>query len=124
MNNALLSASWYGLAPGTVGTESLFAVCLILAVVVALVGVVSTAQRPRVKADKHTDAEGNAKVFTLSLSGETVTLDHLGHLMIGCVQGAERMETGLRGLSTIIQNGAMLKPASLHVDPLQRGVEI
>src|SRR5881409_2608900 len=75
MNNALLSASWYGLAPGMVGTESLLAVCLILAVVVALVGVISTAQRPRVKADKHKDAEGNAKIFTLSLGGEPVTLD-------------------------------------------------
>ena len=33
------------------------------------------AQRPRVKADKHKDAEGNAKVFTLSLGEETVMLD-------------------------------------------------
>jgi len=217
MNNAFLIASWFGLAPGTVATDSLFAICLTLAVVVALVGVVSTAQRPRVKADKLNDAEGNAKVFTLSLGGETVTLDpgkpwvhvdrykwvtrglieapqsfhvltdgtveingekirlsdpegvvklefeinkhhtsvvsrksppvspttvpqthgpgllkvrfkvrldHLGHLMIGCVQGAERMETSLRGLSTLIQNGLMLKPANFHIDPLQRGVEI
>src|SRR2546426_2203996 len=217
MNSALLIASGSGLAPETVATDSFLAICLILAVVAAFVGVVSTAQRPRVKAGKHTDAEGNAKVFTLSLGEETVTLDpskpwvhadrykwvtrglieapqsfhvlpdgtveingekirlgdsegvvkleieinkhhtaivshkppsvsptavrqthgptllkvrfkvrldHLGHLMIGCVQGAERMETSLRGLSTLIQNGVMLKPASLHVDPLQRGVEI
>src|SRR5438552_3768248 len=217
MNDALLLASWFGLAPGAVATESLFAIGLILAAVVALVGVVSTAQRPRVKADKRNDAEGNAKAFTLSLGQETVTLDsgkpwvhvdrykwvtrglieapqsfhvlpegtveingekirlsdpegivkleleinkhhtsmvshksapvsptavpqthgpsllkvcfkvrldHLGHLMIGCVQGAERMETSLRGLSTLIQNGVMLKPANFHVDPLQRGVEI
>jgi hypothetical protein len=217
MNNALLLATWFGLAPGTGATDSLFAICLILAVVVALVGVVSTAQRPQVKADKRNDAEGNAKVFTLSLGGETVTLDsskpwihvdrykwvtrglieapqsfhvqpdgtveingekirlgdpegavklefeinkhhtsivshkpplvspttvpqthgssqlkvrfkvrldHLGHLMIGCVQGAERMETSLRGLATLIHNGVMLKPANFHVDPLQRGVEI
>ena len=217
MNNALLIASWCGLTPVAVAMDSPCAICLILAVVVALVGVVSTAQRPRVKADKHSDAEGNAKVFTLSLGGETVTLDsskpwihvdrykwvtrglieepqsfhvqpdgtveingekirlsdpegvaklefeinkhhtsivshksapvspttvpqthgptllkvrfkvrldHLGHLMIGCVQGAERMETSLRGLSTLIQNGVMLKPANFHVDPLQRGVEI
>src|SRR5580765_3409831 len=217
MNNALLIASWYGLAPGTVATHSLFAICLILAVGVALVGVVSTAQRPRVKAGKQNDAEGNAKVFTLSLGEETVMLDpnkpwihadrykwvtrglieepqsfhvlpdgtaeingekirlsdpegivklefeinkhhaatvshkppptapsaappthgpsllkvrfkvrldHLGHLMIGCLQGVERMETGLRGLATLIQNGVMLKPANLHVDPLQRGIEI
>src|SRR2546428_2038596 len=75
MNNAFLIASWFGIAPGTVATDSLFAICLTLAVVVALVGVISTAQRPRVKAVKHKDAEGNAKVFTLSLGGETVTLD-------------------------------------------------
>src|SRR6185503_4920641 len=75
MNNALLLATWFGLAPGTGATDSLFAICLILAVVVALVGVVSMAQRPQVKADKRNDAEGNAKVFTLSLGGETVTLD-------------------------------------------------
>ena len=188
-----------------------------MAVVVALGAVVSSAQKPRVKADKHKDAEGNARVFTLSLGQETVALDpgkpwvhvdrhkwvtrglieapqsfhvlpegtveingekirlsdpegitklefeinkhhtsvaspkpppasstkvaptsgagllkvcfkvrldHLGHMMIDCIQGAERMETGLRGLSTLIQNGVMLKPGSLHVDPLQRGVEI
>src|SRR6266581_4335423 len=75
MNNVLLMASWFGLAPGSVTTDSPFAICLILAVVVALVGIVSTAQRPRVKADKHNDAEGNAKLFTLSLGEETVTLD-------------------------------------------------
>ena len=217
MNNALLIAYWYGLPPAVVAPDSLFALCLMLTVVAALMGVVSTAQRPRVKADKHNDAEGNARVFTLSLGGETVTLDpakpwihvdrykwvtrglievpqsfhvlsdgtveingekirlsdpegigklefeinkhhtsivphksppvspttvtqahgpgllkvhfkvrldHLGHLMIGCVQGAERMETSLRGLPALIQNGVMLKPANLHVDPLQRGVEI
>src|SRR5216117_3402698 len=44
--------------------------------------------------------------------------------MIGCLQGAERMETSLRGLSTLVQNGVMLKPANLHIDQLQRGVEI
>src|SRR5438876_3866727 len=217
MNDALLLASWFGLAPGAVATDSLFAIGLILAAVVALVGVVSTAQRPRVKADKRNDAEGNAKAFTLSLGQETVTLDsgkpwvhvdrykwvtrglieapqsfhvlsdgtveingekirlsdpegigklefeinkhhtsivphksppvspttvtqthgpgllkvhfnvrldHLGHLMIGCVQGAERMETSLRGLPALIQYGVMLDPANLHVDRLQRGVEI
>jgi hypothetical protein len=217
MNKALLIAFGYGLDPGTVAPDSLLAIGLILLVVVALLGVVSTAQRPRVKAGKQTDAEGNPKVFTLSLGGETVMLDpnrpwiqadrykwvtrglieepqsfhvlpdgtteingekirlsdpdgivklefeinkhhkaavsikppavsplvvpqthgpsllkvrfkvrldHLGHLMIACLQGAERTETGLRGLATLIQNGIMLKPATLHVDPLQRGVEI
>src|SRR5262245_61919135 len=75
MNTALLIALGCGLAPGTTAVESSCAMCLFLALVVALVGVVSAAQRPRVKADKHTDAEGNAKVFTLSLGEETVTLD-------------------------------------------------
>jgi len=217
MNNPLLSDSWSGLVSLSLATDSLFSICLIMAVVVGLGGVVASAQKPRVKADKHKDAEGNAKVFTLSLGQETVALDpskpwvhvdrhkwvtrglieapqsfhvlpegtveingekirlsdpegiaklefeinkhhtsvasprpppvsstkvaqtpgagllkvcfkvrldHLGHLMIGCIQGAERMETGLRGLSTLIQNGVMLKPGSFHVDPLQRGVEI
>jgi hypothetical protein len=217
MNTALLIASWSGLAPDAAPTNSLLAMCLVLAVVVGLGGVVAAGQRPRVKADRHEDAGGNAKVFTLSLGQETVMLDpskpwvhvdrykwvtrglieepqsfhvlpdgtveingekirlddpegvakleleinkhhtsiasrkpasvspatapqaqgpaalkvrfkvrldHLGHLMIGCVQGAERTETSLRGLNTLIQNGMMLKPAHLHVDPLQRGVEI
>ncbi|MEK7674200.1 MAG: hypothetical protein AAB676_00010 [Verrucomicrobiota bacterium] len=53
-----------------------------------------------------------------------VRLDHQSHLMVECLRGAERAETGLRGLPTLIQNGLMLKPANLHVDPLQRGVEI
>ncbi|MBI4327582.1 MAG: hypothetical protein HY674_20305 [Chloroflexi bacterium] len=53
-----------------------------------------------------------------------VRLDHLGHLMVECLRGAERAETGLRGLPTLIQNGLMLKPAQLHVDPLQRAIEI
>jgi len=53
-----------------------------------------------------------------------VRLDSLGHLMIQCFHGAERVETGLRGLSTLIQNGMMLKPGNIHLDPLQRGVEI
>ena len=49
-----------------------------------------------------------------------VRLDHQSHLMVECLRGAERAETGLRGLPTLIQNGLMLKPANLHVDPLQR----
>jgi hypothetical protein len=53
-----------------------------------------------------------------------VKLDHLGHLMIECTRGAERVETGLRGLSQLVSNGLMLKPRDLHVDPLQRAVEI
>ncbi len=220
MNPALQVISWFGLAPGTAAPESPLVVCLLLAVAAALVGVVSAAQKPRVKADKQNDAEGNAKAFTLSLGAETVALDpgkpwvhvdrfkwvtrglieepqsfhvlrdgtvemngekirlsdpegvaklefevnkhhtsagpqvlpaaaaaptrapaqapgessgkvrfkvrldHLGHVMIACLHGAERVETGLRGLSTLIHNGLMLKPGSFHLDPLQRFVEI
>jgi len=53
-----------------------------------------------------------------------VRLDHLGHLMIECHRGGEKLETGLRGLSTLVQNGFMLKPTSIHLDPLQRAIEI
>jgi hypothetical protein len=53
-----------------------------------------------------------------------VKLDHLGHLMIACARGAEQMETGLRGFQALIQNGLMLKPQSIRVDPLQRAIEI
>jgi hypothetical protein len=53
-----------------------------------------------------------------------VKLDHLGHLMIECVRGSERLETGLRGLNGLVQGGFMLPPQNLHVDPLQRAVEI
>jgi hypothetical protein len=53
-----------------------------------------------------------------------VKLDHLGHLMIECARGAERVETGLRGLPQLVVNGLMLKPKALHVDPLQRAVEL
>lgn len=53
-----------------------------------------------------------------------VTLDQLGHLHIDCVAGEERTATSLRGLPSLIQNGLMLKPGQLHVDPLQRNVEI
>ncbi len=53
-----------------------------------------------------------------------VRLDQLGHLHIDCCAGEERTATSLRGLSSLIQNGLMLKPGQLHVDPLQRHVEI
>lgn len=53
-----------------------------------------------------------------------VKLDHLGHLMVDCLSGGEHIETGMRGLSTLIQNGLMLAPGSWHVDPLQRAMEI
>ncbi len=53
-----------------------------------------------------------------------VRLDQLGHLHIDCCAGEERTATSLRGLSSLIQNGLMLKPGQLHVDPMQRHVEI
>ncbi len=53
-----------------------------------------------------------------------VRLDHLGHLQIECRHGTERVETGLRGLATLIQNGLMLPARQLHVDPLQRYVDL
>jgi len=53
-----------------------------------------------------------------------VKLDHLGHLIVSCAGGAEHMETGLRGLTALMQNGLMLRPTNLHVDPLQRSIEI
>lgn len=53
-----------------------------------------------------------------------VKLDHLGHLMIECVRGQEKVETGLRGLQVLVTNGLMIAPKDVHVDPLQRAVEI
>ena len=48
----------------------------------------------------------------------------MGHITIECRRGAERVETGLRGLPSLVQNGFMLKPKDVHVDPLQRSIEI
>jgi hypothetical protein len=53
-----------------------------------------------------------------------VRLDHLGHIMIECTRGNERAETGLRGLPTLAQSGFMIRPGSVHVDPLQRAIEL
>ncbi len=53
-----------------------------------------------------------------------VKLDHLGHMMIGCKRGHERAETGLRGLPALAQRGFMIKPQTVHVDPLQRSIEL
>jgi hypothetical protein len=53
-----------------------------------------------------------------------VRLDHLGHLQIECRHGTERVETGLRGLAALIQNGLMLPARELHVDPLQQYVDL
>jgi hypothetical protein len=53
-----------------------------------------------------------------------VHLDLQGHLMIDCRRGSDRAETGLRGVPTLIRNGFMLQPKSMHVDPLQKSIEI
>jgi hypothetical protein len=53
-----------------------------------------------------------------------VKLDRMGHFVIEYGRGAEREETGLRGIPALITNGLLLKPDSLHVDPMQRAVEI
>jgi len=54
----------------------------------------------------------------------TAKLDHLGHMVIEWGRGIERDRTGLRGLATLAANGLIRKPRDLHVDPLQRGVQI
>ncbi|MBI2949598.1 MAG: hypothetical protein HYY23_18335 [Verrucomicrobia bacterium] len=53
-----------------------------------------------------------------------VRLDQLGHMMIECWRGDERVETGLRGLPSLVNSGLMRKPKRIHVDPLQRAIEI
>lgn len=53
-----------------------------------------------------------------------VRLDPLGHLLVSAARGADRVETGLRGLGHLSVDGWMSRPAKLHVDPLQRYVEI
>ncbi len=53
-----------------------------------------------------------------------VKVDHLGHLMIQAARGAEKFETGLRGLPSFVVNGLMIKPGRVHLDPLQRSIEI
>ena len=53
-----------------------------------------------------------------------VRLDKLGHLMVASFRGSERMETGIRGLDSLVRNGLMLKPGTIHIDPLLRYVEI
>jgi hypothetical protein len=53
-----------------------------------------------------------------------VHLDAMGHFALEARRGQERVETGLRGIASLIQHGLMTKPGALHVDPLQRAVEI
>lgn len=51
-------------------------------------------------------------------------LDALGHVLVTASRGTERTETGLRGLEHLVTEGWMLRPERIHVDPLQRYVEI
>lgn len=53
-----------------------------------------------------------------------VRLDKLGHLMVASIHAGERIETGIRGLESFVRNGLMLKPRSIHIDPLLAFVEI
>ena len=53
-----------------------------------------------------------------------VKIDHLSHLVIECLHGEDRMETGLRGLMNLVENGLMRRPRDLHIDPLQGWIEI
>ena len=53
-----------------------------------------------------------------------VRLDHLAHLCVEAFRGEERSETGLRGLSGLVQNGLLLPLPAYHIDPLQRSIEI
>ncbi|MGE3309038.1 MAG: hypothetical protein AB7O66_03640 [Limisphaerales bacterium] len=53
-----------------------------------------------------------------------VHLDHLSHILVRVRRGAEHTETGLRGLAHLAADGWMREPRELHIDPLQRYVEI
>ena len=53
-----------------------------------------------------------------------VHLDPLGHILVVCVHGSERIETGLRGLDHLIERGLITKPRHFHLDPLSRHVEL
>jgi hypothetical protein len=53
-----------------------------------------------------------------------VRLDHFGHLSVEAHRGQERVETGLRGIPNLVHMGLMRPAQALHVDPLQRGLEL
>lgn len=80
----------------------------------AIAAPVSVAARP------HTEATGTPSHRVHF----QVHLDPLGHLLVQATRGKEKVETGLRGLGHFITEGWMLAPRSIHVDPLQRYVEI
>ncbi len=51
-------------------------------------------------------------------------LDAVSHLVVEASRGSERTETGMRGLAHLVTDGWMRRPGHIHVDPLQRYVEI
>lgn len=53
-----------------------------------------------------------------------VHLDHSSHILIQAFRGSERTETGLRGIAHLAADGWMRTPQSLHIDPLQRYLEL
>lgn len=84
----------------------------------------AAAARQSAPATAHLQALSQTKTPASGKAHFRVRLDHLGHFMVACDRGAEHMETGLRGFQTLVQNGLMLKPQNVHVDPLQRSIEI
>ena len=53
-----------------------------------------------------------------------VHLDHVGAVQIVCTHGAERIETGIRGLGHLVERGLLVKPRQFHLDPLAAFIEI
>jgi hypothetical protein len=53
-----------------------------------------------------------------------VHLDHLKHFQIECRRGEEQTVTGVRGIHGLVENGLMVRPRSVHLDPLQRYFEL
>ncbi len=79
--------------------------------------VAAPVEKPMATVKKESAPAPDRSVFHLRL-------DHLGHLHIECQHGGEKAETGLRGLPMLVQNGLMLPPRDLHLDPLQQYVEL
>lgn len=53
-----------------------------------------------------------------------VKLDLLGHLHVEIIHGHEKVETGVRGLPMLAQQGIINQLREFHVDPLQRWVDL
>ena len=78
----------------------------------------STAPAPKPPARPHHDSQGRPS------RGFRLHLDHLGHIQVQAFRGSEHTETGLRGLAHLAVDGWMRPPQSLHIDPLQRYLEL